>query len=86
MIQYHIRRLWTPGNIGDEFHYLLKCQYFKDSRNLYLSKYYQSRVNIIKINELSNLIPDDRIGDVMVSVLASSAVDPGFEQRTASVA
>ena len=44
--------LCISRNIGDEFHCLpvLECQCLKERRNLYLDKYYQSGVNMIKLN------------------------------------
>ena len=40
--------------IGDEFHYLLECKTLSAHRILYINKYYWSRPNIIKFNELMN--------------------------------
>jgi hypothetical protein len=36
------------SDIGDEFNYILQCQYFKPSRKLLLSKYYNNHVNVLK--------------------------------------
>ena len=40
------------SDIGDEFHYILQCQYFKPSRKLLLSKYYSNHVNVLKFRNL----------------------------------
>lgn len=40
------------SDIGDEFHYILQCQYFKPSRKLLLSKYYNNHVNVLKFRNL----------------------------------
>ena len=40
------------SDIGDEFHYILQCQYFKPSRKLLLSKYYNNHLNVLKFRNL----------------------------------
>jgi hypothetical protein len=37
------------SDIGDEFHYILQCQYFKRNRKLLLSKYHNNHVNVEKV-------------------------------------
>lgn len=44
--------LCNLDSIGDEFHYLLVCPFFNDSRKLYLEKYYLARVNTLKFRKL----------------------------------
>ena len=39
---------------GDEFHYLMKCPFFNDQRQLYIKRYYYTRPNIVKFKELLN--------------------------------
>ena len=43
---------WCHSDIGDEYHYILQCQYFKPSRKLLLSKYYSNHVNVLKFRNL----------------------------------
>lgn len=40
------------SDIGDEFHYLFKCNHFAAERNTYIKQYFYKRPNIIKFNEL----------------------------------
>ena len=40
------------SDIGDEFHYILQCQYFKPSRKLLLSKYYTNHVNVLTFRNI----------------------------------
>ena len=44
--------LCTRNDIGDEFHYILKCPYFHTERQLYLKSYYIQRPNMFKFGEL----------------------------------
>ena len=41
-------------DIGDEFHYILQCQFFKHERKKYIKPYYTRNINTIKFNELMN--------------------------------
>ena len=45
---------YCMSDIGDEFHYLLVCEHFKEKRDQYLKKYYYTRPNVIKYKELLN--------------------------------
>lgn len=40
--------------VGDEFHYVLVCPFFKDERKRFIKKYYFSKPNIVKFKELMN--------------------------------
>ena len=42
------------NDLGDEFHYILKCDLFKDDRKLLIKQYYYRRPNTVKYNELLN--------------------------------
>lgn len=44
--------LCTLNDIGDEFHYVLKCPYFHTERQIYLKSYYTQRPNMLKFGEL----------------------------------
>ena len=46
--------LCNHGLVGDEFHYLLECQYFNEEREHYLEEKYLRYPNVIKFNELMN--------------------------------
>jgi hypothetical protein len=39
---------------GDEFHYILKCPFFMNSRRMYVKNYYYTRPNCLKFNQLFN--------------------------------
>ncbi|MEW8546895.1 MAG: reverse transcriptase family protein [Candidatus Thiodiazotropha sp.] len=41
-------------DVGDEFHYLLKCDYFKENRNQLIKPYFRNRPNIHKMHQLMN--------------------------------
>ena len=41
-------------DIGDEFHYLLVCSHFSQSRSKYLKSYYYTRPNTLKLDQLMN--------------------------------
>lgn len=40
--------------IGDEYHYVLKCSYFKDERLKYIKPYYRLHPNTLKFSQLMN--------------------------------
>ena len=42
------------NSTGDEFHYLFECNYFQDSRELFIKIYFRHRPNILKLNKLFN--------------------------------
>ena len=44
--------LCDNSNIGDEYHYLYECPTLCEKRRNYLKKYYRTRPNTIKTNEL----------------------------------
>jgi hypothetical protein len=44
--------LCNNGEIGDEFHYLFKCQYFSNQRKIYIKKNIRINPNIIKFKLL----------------------------------
>ena len=47
-------KLCNLREIGDEFHYIFKCSHFQTERNLYLNRYYISRPNTQKMQQLFN--------------------------------
>ena len=38
------------ADIGDEYHYIMSCKYFKSLRNNYIKNYYLSNPNVLKLN------------------------------------
>ena len=40
--------------LGDEFHYLLECNQFHSSRIKYIDKYFYTRPNMLKFQQLMN--------------------------------
>ena len=50
-------RIWNlcdENVIGDEFHYILKCNYFNNVRKKYIDRY-RKRPNMIKFGELISI-------------------------------
>ena len=43
-----------PKEIGDEFHYLFKCPFFKDERIRYIKRYFYNHPNMYKMTKLFN--------------------------------
>ena len=54
------RKCSQCDDIGDEYHYLLKCPQFYDIRKIYIKSYYYNRPNMIKFTQLlaSENIPE----------------------------
>ena len=44
--------LCNLNDIGDDFHYLLKCSFFETDRKELLKQYFYTRTNIIKFQHL----------------------------------
>ena len=40
--------------LGDEFHYLFECEYFKHDRHLLIKRYFYIRPNILKYHQIMN--------------------------------
>ena len=53
-IQNRICPLCNNFDIGNEFHYILKCIFFKNERNRFLPSFCQSKPNIHKLLKLFN--------------------------------
>lgn len=51
--------LCDKNEIGDEFHYLFNCTYFKNVRECLIEKYFYDRPNVLKLQKLFN-INDER--------------------------
>ena len=49
------------NEIGDEFHYLLVCPFFKDSRVKYIKRYYYGHPNANKMTKQFNEINDRKM-------------------------
>ena len=43
------------NSIGDEFHYVLQCDFFKDKREVFIKKYYYNRPSTFKFRQLFNV-------------------------------
>ena len=39
-------------DMEDEFHFILKCPYYTDIRNLYIRPYFTARPNVYKLTQL----------------------------------
>ena len=46
--ELRICNLCNTADLGDEFHYLLKCDYFSEKRKTYIDKKYFKNCNILK--------------------------------------
>ena len=47
--------LCDKNEIGDEFHYILECNYFNNVRKEYIDNRYRKIPNIIKFGELMSI-------------------------------
>ena len=54
------RKCVNCDDVGDEFHYLFKCNTFTNERHKYLNRYYYNRPNTQKLRELFNNENKDR--------------------------
>jgi hypothetical protein len=50
----------NTADLGDEFHYLLKCDYFSEKRKTYIDKKYFKNCNILKFGTLMRWIRQKR--------------------------
>ena len=41
--------------MGDDFHYLFEYDFLKETRTIYLPKFYQQHVNILKFQKLMSV-------------------------------
>ena len=48
------RKCTHCNDLGDEFHYLFKCDLFSEDRRKYIKPYYYKHPNIVKYNEIMN--------------------------------
>ena len=48
-------RVCNSGDIGDEFHYLLVCTHFNETRKKYIKKYYWDKPSTEKMFQLLNI-------------------------------
>ena len=46
------------NGIGDEFHYLFNCPFFREDRPKYIKRYYYSSPNTYKMTQLFNYVSD----------------------------
>ena len=55
-VPYNKRKctLCNQNDLGDDFHYLMKCSFFETERKEFLRPYYYNRCNIIKFQDLLN--------------------------------
>ena len=61
--------LCNTNDIGDEYHYLLRCPYFEAERNLHLKPYFIRRPNMLKLGEL---LSSSNVHVIILSKLISS--------------
>jgi hypothetical protein len=52
--ELRICNLCNTADLGDEFHYLLKCDYFSEKGKTYIDKKYFKNCNILKFGTLMN--------------------------------
>ena len=52
--EFRICNLCNTADLGDEFHYLLKCDYFSEKRKTYIDKKYFENCNILQFGTLMN--------------------------------
>ena len=53
-VEYDDRKcpLCTSDSLGDEYHYLLECSFFKSLRHKYINPFYYKRPNMLKFKAL----------------------------------
>lgn len=65
--------LCQKNDIGDEFHYLLVCPFFKSERNHAVDRYYYRNPNIVKFKELLTIKNETKL--VRLSKFMGSIMD-----------
>ena len=55
------RKCVNCDDVGDEFHYLFKCNTFTNERHKYLNRYYYNRPNTQKLRELFDNVNKEQI-------------------------
>ena len=53
--------LCTENDLGDEYHYLLRCSFFKKERRAYIDPYFYTCPNILKFKELLQLTDKEKV-------------------------
>jgi hypothetical protein len=59
--ELRICNLYNTADLGDEFYYLLKCDYFNEKRKTYIDKKYFKNCNILKFGTLMNQTKQSKI-------------------------
>ena len=53
--------LCPKNDIGDNFHYLLTCPFFKPQRKKFIDSYFYARPNVVKYKELLNITSEPKL-------------------------
>ena len=54
-------QLCTKNDLGDEYHYLLRCIYFKNERRNYIDPYFYTSPNVLKFKEVSQIADTEKL-------------------------
>ena len=68
-ISERVCTICNSGQIGDEFHFILKCKSLENLRKNYLCKYYYQNPNNIKFNELMSIPTKKMLGKLCFFVV-----------------
>ena len=60
-VDERICNICQTNEIGDEFHYLFKCNYFYEDRKKYIKKYYYRHPNMYKLSKIFNNVNDKEL-------------------------
>ena len=58
------RNLCNLHEVGDVFHYVLICAFFKTERQKYINKYYYTSTNVLKFKELLNCESEIQLSNI----------------------
>lgn len=53
--QFRVCTLCNLQEIGDEYHYVMKCQIFQEYRKMYVKRFYYTRPSSFKFSALMNI-------------------------------
>ncbi|MCG7875884.1 MAG: reverse transcriptase family protein [Candidatus Thiodiazotropha endolucinida] len=58
--------LCSLHEVGDEFHYVMKCPFFASERRKYIDKYYYTFTNVLKFKELLNCVNEIQLRNLCI--------------------
>ena len=72
-------QLCQENQIGDEFHYIMRCSYFHDKRESCIEKRYLTRINVLKFKEIISSKTQSKLRKLcqLIRNINSSLLPPG---------